>query len=733
MHIMTTITDQDLNTLSVEVLQEGIFHIKMVPPGKKNFVPALERYDFLEKIGKGKNVQEDASDGKITVRNSGEELELDAKKKAFFLKANGEKILDLKEVRFSSKGTAVRLRAAPDEDWVGFGDVSRKTMWFRGTSFRCRLSNIKNYIASPFFMSTRGWALLLNTTYPCEFDMAKTSEDTVSFTDESGILDLYLFTGADFKEMLRKYTFLTGRVQMIPVWGLGLWHICNNLNNANDAVNDALNYRRERIPCDVIGLEPGWMEKHYDFTTGKQWNKTRFPLMLDSFKFRRRTFIDAIKYGMGYHFELWICNDYDLTYEEERRKGRLHPEEKEDAIDAKEYGDCLNSDIKFDLYTKDKEEPWFKHLENFVDWGADFFKQDAACQISGHPDRFYGNGMTDRECHNFYNLMYSRQMWEGFRNHTGKRPLVFTPVGWTGFQKWATTWTGDTGGGITTLCAMLNCAMIGHTLSTNDMSANTREGVHFGYLLPLSQINNFSSYKMPWLWGPEFIELHRFYSSLRSRLIPYLYSELWKTTQTGLPFLKPLPLEFQDDPACRNILHEYLLGESLLVTIFNRNITFPKCRWKDYWTGELIEGGTQKEIRIPDNRGGGLFIREGAVIPFGPVMQYRGERPVDEIELYLFPGKKNTFDYYEDDGVSLEYLQGKYSVTHIKLEKKGDRSELEIIPGKECGIRKWSIVMACDQKPEKLLCNGSSISFTWDDSRKELHAELPAPGKVSVF
>ena len=728
---MITIKDHDLNSFSVEVLQQGIFHVKIAPVDRKDFVSALDRYDFLEKLEEEKHVQTEKAEEKITVSIGGQVLELDASDKSVCLKDGCGKIFDLKEVRFSLKKAVAKISAIPDEDWVGFGDVSRETMWFRGHSIRCWLSNIKEYIASPFFMSTRGYAVLVNTTYPCEFDMAKAQPDSISITDESGVLNLYVFTGADFKELLRKYTFLTGRVQMIPVWGFGLWHICNNINNANDAVNDALNYRREKIPCDVIGLEPGWMERYYDYTTEKTWNKSRFPLMIDSFKFRRRTFIDAIKYGMGYHFELWICNDYDLTYEEDRRKGKLHHEESAEDFDANEYGDDLYP-VKLDQATRDPKDPWFRHLENFVDWGADFFKQDAACQINAHPDRFYGNGMSDLECHNFYNLMYSRQMWEGFRNHTGKRPLIFTPVGWTGFQKWATTWTGDTGGGISTLCAMLNCAMLGHTLSTNDMSANTREGVHFGYLLPLSQINNFSSYRMPWLWGPDFIELHRYYSSLRSRLIPYLYSELWQTTQTGVPFLRPLPLEFQHDPACKNIRHEYLLGHGLLVTIFDRNITFPKGRWKDYWTGEIIVGGVQKEIQVPENRGGGLFVREGAIIPFGQVMQYRGEKPLDEIELYLFPGKKNSFDYYEDDGVSFEYQQGKYSVSHIEMEKKGIGCKLEINRGKKSRVRRWKIIIACDQKPESVVCNNAAIPFTWDDSRKELHAELPDQDRITV-
>ncbi|MBO4305158.1 MAG: glycoside hydrolase family 31 protein [Lentisphaeria bacterium] len=726
----------DGRILSLEVLQEGIFHIKVYPARRKNFVPALERYDFLENLEEEKDAVYGEDEDRLSAEIGKEELVLEKKNNSFSLKkSSGETCLALKELRFSPQGTTAVFPAEKGEDWVGFGDVSRERMWARGQSFLCRLRRIENYIGSPFLMSTRGYALLVNTTFSCAFDMAETREKEFSFTDGSGVLDLFLFTGADFKAMLRKYTLLAGRVQMIPVWALGLWNICNNVCNARDVVEEALKYREEKIPCEVLGLEPGWMEKSYDFSTEKQWSKTRFPLMLDAFKFRNRTFIDAVKNGMGYHFELWICNDYDLTYEEEARKGRVHGEDAEAQVDfTEEYGDHLGHIVHFDPHTKDRNEPWFRHLENFVDWGADFFKQDGACQGSSHPDRLYGNGMTDPECHNFYCLMYARQMWEGFRNYTGRRPLVFTPYGWTSFQKWATTWTGDTGGGPSTLCAMLNCAMLGHTLPTNDMSANTPEGIHFGYLLPISQINNFSSCKMPWVWGPKILEMHRFYASFHSRLIPYLYSELWKAANTGIPFLRPLLLEFQKEEACRNVIHEYLLGSHLLVTIYDSLVTFPACRWKDFWTGEVLEGGCRKRISWPENRGGGLFLREGAILPLGPVLQFRSERKADEVELFLFPGReKSSFEYYEDDGISFEYKKGKYSVTVITLEKTASGALLSITPGKETFVRKWAVAVSCDATPEKVLCNGQEIPFVWDGKRKELHAELPGTGTIAIF
>ena len=99
--------------------------------------------------------------------------------------------------------------------------------------------------------------------------------------------------------------------------------------------------------------------------------------------------------------------------------------------------------------------------------------------------------MTDAEMHNLYPLLYARQMWEGFAQYANRRPVVFTVSGWSGFQAWCGTWTGDTGGRLETLGAMLNTAMLGHCWATNDMEVMQPEGIHFGYLQPWSQINSF--------------------------------------------------------------------------------------------------------------------------------------------------------------------------------------------------------------------------------------------------
>jgi alpha-glucosidase (family GH31 glycosyl hydrolase) len=509
-------------------------------------------------------------------------------------------------------------------------------------------------------------------------------------------------------------------------------------------VSDAVNFRRERIPCDVIGLEPGWMEKNYDGSTTKQWSNDRFPIPRYALT-GPHNFFNALN-RMGFHMELWLCCDYDLSFEAERRIGNPTPGRLADDNSAffhpdGELDEHFSTPRFLDSVTK-PDEPWFEHLKAFVDQGADFFKQDGAYQVLDHPDRRWGNGMSDREMHNLYPLLYARQMLEGFEEHTGRRGLTFTPCGWTGFQAWAGTWTGDTGGGPKTIGAMLNTAVVGHSWATNDMEVTQKEALHFGYLLPWAQINSWNYFRMPWIQGDELLEAHRTYSQFRARLIPYIYSWAYHATQTGFPLIAPLTLDFQDDPACKDILLQFLLGRDLMVCAFTDEAYFPEGMWYDMWSGELVDGRQRRNITWPADRGGGLFLRRGGIVPFGPVMQYRGERPVDAIDVLAFPGPKPShFALYEDDGVSLAHRDGACAVTTIMTVGSDTSAELSVDSPAGClqvvcPNRTWTARLVVPKEPVAVILDGKAVPvdrWSYDAALRTVAvADVQPPCKVTV-
>ena len=250
----------------------------------------------------------------------------------------------------------------------------------------------------------------------------------------------------------------------------------------------------------------------------------------------RYTFLRAAR-RMGFKPGLWLCCDYDLSFEEERRAAARDaaggdPRGGGQAERGFEQDEHLGHARRMDDLTK-PQTPWYEHLRDFVSQGAEWFKQDGANQVLDHPDRLYGNGMHDDEMHNLYPLLYSRQMYEGFAEHTGRRPMCFTPAGWTGLQRWTGTWTGDTGGEERPLAACLNLTMSGHGMVTVDMEVTTPEGIHFGFLLPWAQLNSWNYFRHPWFQGKELQGIFTAYARLRYALLPYLYAAAWEAHRTG--------------------------------------------------------------------------------------------------------------------------------------------------------------------------------------------------------
>ena len=729
----------------ITFLREDVFRVQLVSGGAFKDT-GLNRYGFIAEPSEHcSSVQVAESKGGFTAETPKIHVKFTygAQELVVTDKASDKVVLHQVGIEFDTGEAMARFKAAPEEDWVGFGDQTRERLYHRGHAADLWVRNVKSYIPVPFFMSTLGTGVLVNTTHHIVFDMCQSDPSHFTWRDQRAVVDYYVFVGGDFKQILDKYTDLTGKPKLPPDWSFGLWYICRMQANDYEVVNDAVNFRREEIPCDLIGLEPGWMEQNYDYSVEKTWSKDRFPIPSYAWK-GSHNFLNALQ-RLGFHLELWLCNEYDLSHEAERRVGAgLWAAGEKGAAGHFQVGAEVDEHFAkanyMDKITK-REEPWFGHLKKFVDQGVDFFKQDGSLQVNEHPDRLYGNGMLDREMHNLYPLLYSRQMYEGFEEYTNRRPLVFTVAGWAGFQAWCGTWTGDTGGRLGTLGSMLNTSLVGHGWATNDMEVVQKEGIHFGYLQPWSQINSWNYFRMPWVQGREILEMHQHYSRLRARLIPYLYSWAYQSTESAVPLMRPLTLEFQDDLKCREIVHQYLLGRDLLVVTYRPGAYFPEGRWKDYWTGEVIEGGQEKIVQWPLDRGGGLFVRSGGIVPHGPLMQYRRERPLDEMMLYVFPDtQESSMDLYEDDGVSLEHRKGKFAITPISTKSTSSQAIVKV--GKTQGSfegqmkdRTWSFTVAAGFIPDSVKANGKTLPQTaWTFDRKRNEVKIQAlPGPVEML
>ena len=570
-----------------------------------------------------------------------------------------------------SRGFRVDIPLRAGERIFGLGDATRDAVMVRGLHVPVHVCNVASYGPQPLLLSADGWAILVNCTYSQSFDIGKTDPDMLSVYASGGRADLYFFVAHGLSELVEEVTDITGKPVMLPAFGYGLTSVNNEQVNARELLENIRLCRDKKIPCDIMGLEPSWMGG-YDFSVNKGWDKNLFYLphwQPDNFAGRSTFFFPMREKGM--RLSLWLCEEYDLFYEEERRVGEQIGLDKDPTIEevfmknAAFVDDRLTSKSRADHITK-RDQPWFEHLKKFVDNGAVCFKLDGSRQVMEHPDRLWAEKYTDDEGHNVYPVILARQMMEGFRDHTeGRRAMIYTAGAFTGSQQYAATWAGDTGGGPRPLVSVLNYAMCGHTNTSCDLDILNPEAMHYAFLLTWTQHLCWGNWHYPWYLTEEREEMFRSYSTLRSTLFPHIYAAAHEAAVTGYPVVRPLPLAYPETDRFDDVKNAYMLGDNLFVGAFDMNLDLPDGKWYDYFNDSRIYEG-KVSYEVTEGRGGALLAKAGSVVVTMTPQQYILEKEHDYI-LRVYPGGNGEATLYEDDNHTYGYLDGEFATTKITL------------------------------------------------------------------
>lgn len=708
-------------TLRVQPVTPHMFRVRVRPDGIFR-ESALIRYGILRSDWPEIDFVTRQADGAVEIATSEARLVVSESDGTLALSdSTGKELLRQAVPSEAEPGFSAEFEISPDDRLFGLGDVNREGISRRGLRTMMFVQDCISYVPIPFLMCTRGWGLFVNTTWRHAFDIGHENPARLRFFAPQGELDYYLIVGSSLPELLDRYTDLAGKPALLPLWAYGLTFVCNTRADAREMLDECLRFRREGFPCDIIGLEPGWMEHNYDTSDKTDWHPERFHIPYWQKEGKHEgTFIGAAN-RMGFKLSLWLCCEWDVSRHEENLAGSgAHEPPWYTQFLQKDYGEFDDPHMRptlMDQVTKG-DQPWFEHLKKFVDQGVSAFKMDGCGVVNMHPDRKWANGMDDEEFHNLYPLLLNKQMSLGFREHTGRRPMIYTSAAYTSIQKYSATWSGDTGGGPDALTSMLNLGLSGHSNTSCDMRVHSKEGIHFGFLQTWSQINSWITWDQPWFLGEELEPVFRYYARLRYRLLPYIYSFACVAAMSGMPVMRAMPLMFPDDPATDGLPLQYMLGDYLLTVGYTNKVHLPAGGWIDFWTGERHQGPQVLECTIPHDRGGPLFIREGAIIPNWPDMDYVGQKPVDRLVLHVYPGGESAFTLYEDDGVSYDYETGRVARTVINSSASGSECTIRIEPrsGSYQGMpvrRIFDVHIHCEGIPAGVCINGELAEFEW--------------------
>jgi alpha-glucosidase len=619
----------------------------------------------------------------------------------------------LKNWRIDALRRTAALDLEPDEHIYGFGD-KRAALDQRG--YRVEIINRdafasetnESYKSIPFYISSKGYGLFFHNFYPSVFDVGSASRGRLQLRSTAGDMDFYLFVGEP-KDVISQYTELTGRPAMLPRWAFG-YHQAKATYKGREALTVAGEMRKRQLPVDVIYYD-GWDKQ----VTGKEF--------IDALWSQHRVRL-TYGFGMPMFGKYPGTDDSELVQELGSRRYLMvdqsglpsiapdrHVDEsqQESAVGYLDYFSPSAVDHVFNF-------KWDGAIRNGAILGmVDFGEMD---HLPNAENKFWPSlGLSVAQTRNLYGLVYPLSIINGVQKRNGGGRLTgMVRPGFAGTQRLGWSTTGDS---VPTYRnfrahtrAMINLTLSGFSNVGQDIGGWDRKGPDVlyarwfaaGTFHPFMWSHGQGDHE-PYSHGAKVEAAAREFLELRYRLVPYFYSLHEHAHRTGIPVMRAFPLQEPDESLAHRIDDQYFIGDNVMVApLFNdegsRKLYLPKGLWYDFFNEETPEAGRRETERraMPLDRLP-VYVRAGAVIPLGPVMQHTGEKPVDPLFVHVYSfgaeemrggARKNEFELYEDDGVSNEYRKRKFQRTKLRFAQSNDTVRFEIRA--ESGDRRyWAV------------------------------------------
>lgn len=552
-----------------------------------------------------------------------------------------------------------------------------------------------NYSPVPFFMSTSGYGIFFHNAYPTKWNMGNERKDAYSFSAEGGELDYYFIYGPKFPNILDQYTSLTGKAPLMSLFAYGLhlgtysggtWGY-EEFSSDQYVIDLARKLRALGIPVDILWLDSTWRifgEAGGKGATSFEWRETfKDPKgMFDS--------LYAMNYKMvGLHLRPRFDNGKTIKLLDTAQKLKFTYPEGNYAGEFVNYFDSASVDF------------WWNHgVMRVANIGAKFLKTDEGSAFGALANESKKTGPQGKEIpklHNLFPVAYAKAPYLKFQQFNAVRGLNQTREGYAGIQRYPYIFAGDWPSEwqyfAPVIKAGLNIGLSGvgnwaHCMGGFEHPADPElyiRWVQFGMFSPVALVFGMDhpGYKEPWNYGEDALRNFKKYDSLRYQLLPYIYSSAYQMYQTGSPIMKALVLNYQDDENVYETGDQYLFGDNLMICPVTtkgaqtRTVYLPGGEWYDWWTGKKYSGKQYIHVVAPLDALP-IFAKAGAIIPMQPAMKYVGEKPVDVIALEVFPSGNSSFNLYEDDGQSLNYQRGEYSISKINSASSANKIQIRI-------------------------------------------------------
>ncbi|MEK5477220.1 alpha-xylosidase [Paenibacillus sp. FSL R5-0407] len=521
-------------------------------------------------------------------------------------------------------------------------------------------SSEQSYKNIPFYVTNKGYGVLVNDPGGVSFEVASEKVKKVQFSVPGESIEYFVIDGPEPKDVLDKYTALTGKPALPPAWSFGLWLTTSFTTDYDEAtVNSFVDGMAERdLPLHVFHFDCFWMREFH--WTDFKWDERVFPDPVGMLKRLKEK---------GLKICVWI-NPYigqrSRLFEEGKQNGYLVKKPNGDVWQW----NLWQPGMALVDFTNPEACEWYAgYLRELVDMGVDSFKTDFGERIP--TDVVYHDGSDPVKMHNYYTYLYNKVVFEVLEEKLGKNEAaLFARSATVGGQKFPVHWGGDCYADYESMAESLrgglSLGLSGFGFWSHDIGGfeNTapvhvfKRWLAFGLMSSHSRLHGSSSYRVPWAYDDEAVDVTRFFTKLKCSLMPYLFDTAVYATEKGVPTMRAMFLEFPNDPATETLDRQYMLGDSLLVApVFSETgeVTYflPEGTWTHLLTGKTVEGGKwQKETY--DFFGLPLFVRQNSILAKGA----NNSRP--------------DYDFADGVELGLYQLQEGVSVTRTVRNMKGE-------------------------------------------------------------
>jgi alpha-glucosidase len=543
------------------------------------------------------------------------------------------------------------------------------------------------YQSFPFYYGLRdgqAHGLFLDNPALPFFDMDSQQAGHVTFGAWHGELDYYVLTGPETSRVANTYARLTGFTPLPPRWTLGFHQSRYGYSSQAEMLELAATFRRLGLPCDALYLDIDYMDRLQLFS----WDGANFPApvamnaALEDAGFKRVNIIDPVVRTDDRLWPFMAGSQYFLR----------------SPAGAPLVNNIWYGDVSWIDFTKDSARAWYKQqLKVFLQTGVTAIWNDLNEPAQNFmPEAVYdfnGERRTDLQARNLYALKETSLSYEALRElRPDARPWVLSRSGFAGIQRYAANWSGDT---LTSFDSLRVSVQISSSMGLSGQNQFGHDiggflgspspelfirWMEFASFTPLfrNHAMNTSLPREPWAFGEPYTSIARATLQQRYRLLPYLYTVFEDAARRGQPVLAPTLFHFPGDPGTYTQDQDFMLGPSLLVApvvtegAVTRSVYLPAgSNWVDYHTDLTYGGGQHVTVPAPLERIP-VFVREGTLLPTGPVSQHVDEPVPPRMTVDIYPGPATTFSLYEDDGRSFAYQQGHFLRTQLtRVEETG--------------------------------------------------------------